>query len=113
MRVYVAAKWEDRARASELMNILRSCKHIITHDWTVIDQVTIAQAVADYNGVMTADALVLIAEKDLPYCGALVELGIALGRMIPTYVVGNALDDRCIFMNLPTIRRSFVADFLC
>ncbi len=107
MRIYVASKYEEKAYVSEIMDALRKAGHVITYDWTTNEQVNEAQARADMNGVRSAEALVLIAEKDLNYCGALVELGIALGLRIPIFVVGKALNDRCIFMRLPEIRRDF------
>jgi hypothetical protein len=112
MRVYVAAKYENRDRASDIMALLRKARHTITYDWTQNEQVSADQAVADYNGVMTAEAFVLVAEEDAAFCGALVELGIALGRGIPCYVIGHALDERCIFLKLPQLRRHFERDLL-
>jgi len=102
MKVYVATKLEEKERARAVMAELRAMGHTITYDWTTNDQVNQEQAMNDFEGVLEADALVLIAERDLPYCGTLVEFGMALALNIPVYVLGNALD-RCIFMRLPEI----------
>ena len=94
--VYVAAKYEDHVRVREVQNTLRLCGWDITYDWTTNEQVSPEQAQNDFDGVRNADAFVLIAERDLPYCGALVELGIALALEIPVHIIGHALDDdRC------------------
>lgn len=104
MKIYVAAKWEDRPRAREVMGQLIAAGHVITHDWTWVDQVTTLQAALDKRGVMDAETLVFVAEQDLRYTGALVELGIAIGRGIPCYIIGPAID-HCIFLHLPQIHR--------
>ena len=100
MKVYVASKFENRTRVQEVMAQLVTAGHEITYDWTRNSQVSSIQAEADLDGVLDADALVLIVEDDLPYRGALVEFGIALGAGIPVFVMGNALDERCIFFKL-------------
>ena len=107
MRVYVAAKYapEPIARAREVMAQLILAGHIITYNWTTNEQVNAQQARYDLDGVLSAHALVVIAEQDLRYVGTLVEFGIALGAGIPIYVIGQALDEKCIFMKLPHIHR--------
>ena len=103
MRVYVAAKFEDQERVLDIMAILRHAGHTITYDWTRKEQISKEQATLDAQGVLTAEALILVAEQPYAYCGALVELGLALGRGIPIYVLGTVLDAKCIFMLLPEI----------
>jgi hypothetical protein len=107
MRIYVAAKYapEPILRAREVMAQLIMVGHVITYNWTTNEQVNAQQARYDMEGVLSAHALVLIAEQDLRYTGMLVEFGMALGAGIPVYVLGDALDDRCIFMKLPHIHR--------
>jgi hypothetical protein len=100
MRIYVASKFENQARVQEVMAQLVAAGHEITYDWTRNAQVSAGQALADVEGVLDAEAFVLIVEKELPYCGALVELGIALGAGIPIYLLGTALNERCIFLTL-------------
>lgn len=97
-RIYVAAKFEDALFARAVMGMLALAGHEITHDWTnetiegkrgleVLDTYQEA-AVADADGVKTADALVLIHHDNLR--GGLVELGVALGCEIPVIIVGGA-----------------------
>lgn len=112
MRIYVATKYEEKVRAKEVAQQLEAVGHTITYAWWNNEQVSSAQAVADAAGVETADALVLIVEKDLPYAGALVEFGIAVGRGIPIYILGSAIDERCIFMKLPNLHRNGLASLL-
>ena len=109
MKVYVAAKFEDGERAREVMALLRGAGHIVTLDWTRNATLDSATAMADMWGVVGADALVLIVEKDLNYCGALVEMGIAIGCDKPVYVLGDQLDNRCIFMHLPSVHKGIQA----
>lgn len=104
MNIYVAAKWEDRLRARVYMHLLEDAGHTITYDWTECTDFSPAQASRDKQGVMEADALVFIAVDNLNYKGALVEMGIAVGRGIPIYIVGKAIDE-CLFTVLPEIRR--------
>ena len=59
---------------------------------------------------MTADALVFIAEKNLPYKGAYVEFGIAVARGIPIYIMGREIE-QCIFVKLPEVQFS-IAELL-
>ncbi len=102
MRIYVAAAYAERNRAAEVMSLMRENGHTITYDWTTNEQESAEQASADFQGVVTADALVFLAEK--PYVstgGAMVEFGAALACKLPVYVIGSGID-RCIFTKLPT-----------
>ncbi len=105
MRIYVATKWEEKDRAREVMADLRHKGHTITYDWTRCEQFSAEQARNDVMGVMTADALVLIAEKPLAYKGAYVEFGIAVARNIPIYLIGTGMDE-CIFTQLANVEHS-------
>ncbi len=105
MKIYVASKYEERTQVRKLMDVLEAAGHTITYDWTSNEEDSASQAWHDAMGVITAEAFVFLAEKDLPYCGALVEMGIALGKGIPVYVVGHALDQRCIFLKLQEVHQ--------
>jgi nucleoside 2-deoxyribosyltransferase len=104
LRIYVATKWEESARARQVMVDLVFAGHTITYDWTQAEQFSEDQAMKDKFGVMSADALVFIAEKDRAYSGALVEFGIAVARGIPIYILGPYID-QCIFTLLPQVHR--------
>ena len=105
MKVYVAAKWEDRVAANRLMNRLIMAGHTITRNWTQCDQFSPEQAGNDMHGVMMADAFVFLAEKPLAYKGAYTEFGMALARGIPIYLLGHGADAN-IFTQLPQIHRT-------
>lgn len=107
MRCYVAGKYGPStiARVREVHAALVAAGHTITYDWTTDEVAGPTQAINDMTGVLTADVFVLIAEEDVAYCGAVAELGMALASGIPVYVLGTALDDRCIFLKLAQIRR--------
>jgi hypothetical protein len=104
LRVYVASKFEN-PRAPEVAALLEAAGHVITYKWWGCLNFTQEQALLDYNGVTSADAFVLIVEDPtLKYSGAITEFGIAVGRHIPVYIMGNALD-RNIFTLLPGVYR--------
>lgn len=97
MRVYVAAKFEEKARAQATMRQLKAAGHIITHDWTAEDDTNIVDDPAkqkywgicgeqDINGVLAADAVVVLNHPEL--YGGMVEVGAALAFALPVIVVG-------------------------
>ena len=106
MKLYVAGKWEEAERVREVMWALVDAGHTITFDWTRNEQMSEAAAESDWDGVMKADALVLVVEKDLPYKGAMAEFGMAVARRIPIYVIGSHNDSN-IFMRLPFVRKGY------
>lgn len=110
MKVYVAGKWEDKARVQEVQKYLQRFGHTITHDWTVAescgdDEAKWAEhARNDRTGVLAAEAFVGVFEKDLKYNGAIAEFGMACAIGIPAYILGRALDAN-VFMRLPNVKR--------
>jgi len=102
VKVYVAAKWEERECAAGVMARLVRAGHTITYDWTGANAFTAVQAIRDIDGVQEADALVIIAERPLPYAGTYVEFGVAVARGIPVFLVGHGMD-HCIFSLLPSV----------
>ncbi len=109
--IYIATKFENAERAKEVADQLEAAGHVITYKWWLNDQVTADQAMTDFLGVTRADAMVLIVEEDYRYSGALTEFGIAIGRNIPVYILGNQLDleprgaSPNIFVLLPDVYR--------
>ncbi len=108
MKLYIAGKWEDRARVSEIMRILRGIGFEITCDWTdykYSDEAYPQQyCMDDLEGVKKADLYLGIFVADYHYRGALVEMGIALGIGIPVWLFGEKQDD-CIFSHHPSVRK--------
>lgn len=116
IKVYVAGKWEDRERVREVMRILKEDNFEITCDWTTHEYPPVGEeyklafyAIQDIEGVLKAEALLIMAEKEYNYRGALVEMGVALGKRIPIYVVGHGLDG-CIFLEMPQVWRCDTLD---
>ncbi len=123
MRVYVAGAWVERhARAVPAIAQLRSEGVTITHDWTgdpneisnAVDsdsklpqEYRLKHAREDYQGVASADALLLLAATERGACGSWVEFGIALGIGIPIIVAGGMMS-RTIFTELAV--RNFATD---
>lgn len=103
-RIYVATKWENIPRAIEVADQLKAAGHSITYEWWHCGQSTRRQAERDREGVTSADALVLIVERDFRYSGALTEFGMACALEIPVYVMGNAIDSN-IFLRLGNVQR--------
>lgn len=99
MRVYVAAKFEDKAIVRDAYAKLRAIGHEITHDWTNeditkaepgrVDEYLAECAERDAEGVQEADVLVMFPHergKD-----SYVELGIALGAAIPVVCISRGV----------------------
>ncbi len=111
MKIYVAAKWEEKEEVRHLYLFLRRLGHEITHDWTVADadglegdalrQRLSECAAEDLGGVLRADALVLLPHER--GAGLWVEFGAALALGLPVIVCAAdvAPDTRCVFLNLP------------
>ena len=108
VKIYVAGKWEDRERCSEIMRVLRGVGYEITCDWTdhkYSDNAYPTQYCQDdLAGVKNADLYLGIFVADYNYRGALVEMGIALGSGIPVWLFGDK-QDSCIFSSHPTVRK--------
>ena len=112
MRIYVATKWEEATRAQAVMALLRDRGHVITYDWTVQEQESAQQAIADCEGVVSADLVILLLENPLlPYRGTWVELGIALAAQKPVLVFApKSLP--CLFLQHPLVRRVLTREAL-
>ena len=116
MKIYVAGKWGERQICKQVMTAIERDGHEITCDWTNHDyppsgtpesekQALLQKwASLDIQGVRDADALVFIAIIELNYRGAFVEMGAALGKGIPVFVIGHGIDT-CVFIDHPLIRK--------
>ncbi len=108
MEIYVAAKYQDRDRVRELYYELSYLGHEITVDWTNHNDVSPEKlteyAVEDVGGVKRAKLFIALMTIKYEYKGLWVELGIALGRGIPVWVIGDD-GDSCLFMNHPLVRK--------
>jgi nucleoside 2-deoxyribosyltransferase len=107
MKVYVAGKWEDKQRCKSIMNTFEANGISVTCDWTdhkyEDEGYPELYCHDDVNGVKEADFIVCVFVDDLPYRGALVEMGIALGLGKPIFILGHA-QDSCIFHHHPLVK---------
>lgn len=105
MNVYVAAKWEEKKQANAAQAKLSIRGHRITFDWTTGDGTNKPkEAKTDYQGVVDADAVLVLNHEKL--FGGATEMGIAIGRDIPVYVVGAEVRDN-IFFHLTEFVQTF------
>lgn len=96
MKIYIAGKWEEHGLIKSYADRLRAQGHEITFPWfekhlggEPLDRC----AVEDLEGVLKANLSIFIFERDLPYRGAMTELGIALADgMQEIAVVGHGGD---------------------
>lgn len=102
MKIYIATKWEELHRAREVMFQVLKAGHTITYDWTVVEGLSPMQATLDMNGVLDCDVFLFLAEKQLNYKGALVELGAAIATNKKVIVVGDGADT-CLFVQHPAV----------
>lgn len=108
MRVFISAKWEERAYARKVMDQFEAAGHTVTHDWTKEDPLErtgeslrkyLGQcALDDRKGVKTAEAQVIIAHPQGK--GMFTEHGIAIAHDIPVVVVKRELAEN-VFYDLP------------
>lgn len=104
-RIYVAGKFEEVVAVRAAQQALIARGYDITHDWTHessaglegerLETFLTGCATDDYNGVADADAI-LVLNHDRAF-GAMVEMGIALARGIPVFVVGYKIRDNIFF----------------
>lgn len=112
MKIYVAGKYQDRDRVRVVYQILREHGHEITLDWTnhnIYPNDAVAEKLSgfaqdDVSGVLSADLFIGLMTIPYEYKGLWVEMGIALGKGIPVYIIGNA-GDSCIFTNHPLVKK--------
>jgi hypothetical protein len=116
MKVYVAAKFEERDEVLKLYEILKSKGHTVTCDWTkhksispYKDNPELAReySIGDTNGSMDADFFIMLTPNDGK--GMFVELGAAIASNIKSgkpkiYAVGEN-NTETIFYFHPSVTR--------
>lgn len=117
MRIYVAARASDAARVRLLYELLTAAGHRITHRWAdlpiLVDgnevnegaiEPSAARAIAedDIDGAASAAVVLLLADRGPNYCGALIEVGIALACGAAVWVVAPWRPS--VFWHLPAVR---------
>ena len=112
MKIYVASEAENRDEAKDAMRLLFLHRHQITRDWTTCYGRNVENAEGDLQGVTDCDVFIGLFTKDLPYRGALVELGAALALKKQVFIIGPYLEP-CIFSHLKECQKvSCVADVI-
>lgn len=112
MKIYVAGKYCERYFVREIYKLLIDKGHEITVDWTNHDvypnnsPVDILGTFADddLRGVLEADLFIGDVLNKHEYKGLWVEMGIALAKGIPVWLVGE-YGNECIFANHHTVRK--------
>ena len=90
MKLYVASNYQhDRDQVALIATVLEKAGHTITFKWWENAMSKARKAMYDLNGVASAEALVVYMEHSRNYRGTWVEVGIALGRGIPVYFIGD------------------------
>lgn len=106
LKVYVGAKYCERATAKRLMKALEAQGHHITCDWTqhTKEDATSAKfyATEDVKGVKQCDVAIFIMERPHKYKGCWVEMGVALGNGRKVIIIGHA-GDSCVFVDHPNV----------
>lgn len=90
MRVFVSGQLADRSQVRDVYRLLRRQGHVITYDWTRKDDLAGPysenrreagiRAAKDIEGVLEADAYVILTSNERAGKGMYVELGAALAR---------------------------------
>lgn len=88
MKIFVSGSIREKGRIREVYAALIAAGHVITHDWTQTDAMPTSYADApgeaairaqkDIDGVLAADAYIIVTDNELPGKGMYVELGAAL-----------------------------------
>ena len=112
MLIYVGGKWQEKPAVRVAQAALTEAGHGVISVWTgskdtTSDRSLMQQAFIDYCGIQEADALVIVLNNEEEYLSGspnrYVEMGIALGKQIPVYIIGKAREDE-IFHRLPWIK---------
>lgn len=119
MKVYVAGQLADQSAVVDAQRALIAAGHELTHDWSQDVEFTMdyasrpedsAQiAKTDLDGVMIADAVIVIASSPQPGRGLFVELGAALARaemgLLRHVVAVGTIVHESVFYFHPRVRR--------
>lgn len=125
MKIYVAAKFNDKNRVKETYDLLKKAGHTITHEWIHnkesypfdVDPIFTAQcATQDFNGVLSADIFILLSNAE-PSLGASGELGAAIASFIHfqkpyIYVVGPHFNINFCFYHPAVTRTDSIQEVL-
>jgi NTP pyrophosphatase (non-canonical NTP hydrolase) len=117
LRVYVASKFTNYLAVREAQQRIREAGHVVTYDWTThaeqSDPDPVACALADAEGVRSADVLVLLEVPEMR--GAYVELGMALALGKPCLALPDPAQPAPyqVFEHLPGFERHATLGAVC
>lgn len=125
MKVYVAAKFNDKEKVKQVYESLKKEGHIITHEWihnkpaspfTENPEFTAKCVTEDINGVLSSDIFILLSNVE-PSLGSATELGVAIASFINfkkpyIYVVGPYFDANFAFFHAAVQQKETIADVL-
>lgn len=110
MKVYLAGPWVDRQQFPSIAAKFEAAGHVVTERWWEKEDETgnhiddtdseylEERALADFEGVVRADAMVLVNSKKSE--GKAVETGIAAARFLPIVLIGSRSN---VFHYLPNV----------
>lgn len=88
MRVFVSGQFKEKHRVREAFRVMEAAGHVITYDWTRTEALekpyssysaeASRRAHEDINGILSADAFILMSDNRERGKGMYVELGAAL-----------------------------------
>jgi hypothetical protein len=118
MRVFVSGQFKEKHRVREAFRVMEAAGHVITYDWTRTEALekpyssysaeASRRAHEDINGILSADAFILMSDNRERGKGMYVELGAALAlaglrsRQIQVYIVGP-MNHESIFYYHPLV----------
>lgn len=108
MKFYVVGRWEERFKVREIQAALIQMGFELTVDWTDHEYPTgdllEIWAETDVNGAREADFIVALMETDHDYKGAWCEIGVALGKGSPVFIIGHG-SDSAIMLHHPLVKQ--------
>ena len=125
MKVYIAAKLENKEKVKELQKELERKGHTITHDWTEHKEIrpydknhdlALEYSTHEINAIKDCDVFILLSEKE-GGTGMHIEFGAALilNRLFgkpKIYVVGHANNRATFYFQPEVVRTDSVEDVL-
>lgn len=123
MKAYVAAPFEERLLAMEILQVLEYANIDVVSSWLYVDADTrpiglmapheqSKAALRDLEEIQAADIVVVLGSRDYAHAGTggrHVELGFALGIGKPVFLLGDRTN---IFHHLPAVRRILPSESL-
>jgi len=112
MKIYVAARFQDKEKVKEIYKKLKDRGHTISGDWTnhthtkpykENQELSKEYSIEDMNNILNCDVFILLTNQE-PGIGSTTELGGALALYIKNkspkvYIVGDNLDGNMFYFH--------------